>query len=384
MTPLNLGTRLNDDPRTGFVRSYWLPIVIALTVLTRLPFLWTGYGADADAWLVAKSASLLWNTGIYHESRLPGYPLHEIVSAPLVGLGGAPLSNAATLVATLIAIVVWSRISREVGQHQRLLVIAFAFAPAVWQHSAGTLDYMWSLLFILLSFYAILHQRVLLAGIALGVAAGFRLSNLAAIVPLLCLLRLQKQNGTETIVFVLSTILASAAAFMPLILRYGIPGWYIATRQEMSDVLYPTLLMRCISFSYRSIYFLGPITAVIVGYVLWKGKDVIATSVRSRDPVVVASLIGVLTFLLLFLWLPLERAYLLPALPFLLLLLDRLSSERIFAIFALCFVLSALVSIDVIDANNRRSFRPNIHPGMVIEELTIRKEVLRERQYAPL
>jgi hypothetical protein len=31
----------------------------------------------------------------------------------------------------------------------------------------------------------------------------------------------------------------------------------------------------------------------------------------------------------------------------------------------------------VIDANNRRSFKPNIHPGMVIEELTRRKELLR-------
>jgi hypothetical protein len=377
MIPLNFGTRLKDGPWNDFVRSYWLPIVITLTVLTRLPFLWTGYGADADAWLVAKSASLLWNTGIYHESRLPGYPLHEIVSAPFVGLGGAPLSNAATLVATLIAIVVWSRISHRAGQHEKLLVIAFAFAPVVWQYSAVTLDYMWSLLFILFSFYAILQQRILLAGIALGVAAGFRPSNLAAIVPFLCLLRLQKQNDTETAVFVLSTILVSAGAFMPLILRYGIPGWFAATREEMSDVLHPTFLIRCISFFYRALYFLGPITALIGGYVLWKRKDVLVTSVRSRDPIVATSLVGVLTFLLLFLWLPLERAYLLPALPFLLLLVDRLSSQRLFAIFALCLALSALVSFDVIDANNRRSFKPNIHPGMVIEELTIRKGLLR-------
>jgi hypothetical protein len=372
MIPLLSDTRWKDGRWDDFVRSYWLPIVIALTVLTRLPFLWTGYGADADAWLVAKSASLLWNEGIYHESRLPGYPLHEIVSAPFVGLGGAPLSNAATLVATLIAIVVWSRISHHAGQHRKLLVVAFAFAPVVWQNSAVTLDYMWSLLFILLSFFAILHHRVVLAGIALGIAAGFRPSNLAAIVPFLCLLRLQKQNGTETVLFVSSTILTSAAAFMPLILKYGIPGWFVATRQEMSDVLHPTFLMRCISFLYRALYFLGPITVVIVGYVLVKGGDAIVSSVRSGDPIVTTSLVGVLTFLLLFLWLPSDRAFLLPALPFLLLLVDRLSSRRLFVTFTLCLALSALVSFDVIDAHNRRSFKPNIHPGMVIEELTIR------------
>ena len=368
---------MKNSAASEFMRSFWLPIVITMTVLTRLPFLWTGYGADADAWLVAKSASLLWNTGIYHESRLPGYPLHEIVSAPFVGLGGAPLSNAATLVVTLVAIVAWSKISHHIGQHKKLLVIAFAFAPVVWQHSAVTLDYMWSLLFIVLSLQAILNQRILLAGIVLGIAAGFRPSNLAAIVPLLCLLYLRRQKIEDILVFVLSAILVSVGAFIPLIMKYGIPGWFIATRQEMSDVLYPTFMMRCISFLYRTIYFVGPLTSVIVGYVLWTSKNVIIASARSRDPIIVTSLVGLFTFLLLFLWLPLERAYLLPALPFLLLLIDRLSSPRLFMIFTLFLIFSALVSLDVIDANNRRSFRPNIHLGMVIEELIIRKELLR-------
>ncbi len=367
-------------PLRDSLEKSWLPVVLALTVLTRLPFLWTGYGSDADAWLVAKSATILWNTGTYHESRLPGYPLHEFVSAPLVGLGGAPLSNAATLAVSLIAVAVWSRISRLAGQHTKLMVIAFAFAPAFWQHSAETLDYVWSLLFLLLSLSAILRHHILLAGAMLGIAAGFRPSNLAAVIPLLTLVRLQKQDAPGSAVFLLSTVLVSAAAFTPLVLKYGIPGWFVATRQEMSDVLHPTLAIRWISFLYRAVYFLGPITAAIAGYVLWKGKNSIALSLRSYDPLVVTSLVGILTFLLLFLWLPLDRAYLLPALPFLLLLIDRLSSQRLFAVFTLCLALSALVTFDVINPQTRRSFQPNIHPGPVIEEFTIRKEVLRQQQ----
>ena len=133
-------TRMKNITTNKFVRRFWFPIVITMTILTRLPFLWTGYGADDDDWLVAKSASLLWKTGVYHESRLPGYPLHEILSAPFVGLGGAPLSNTTTLVATLVSIVVWRKISNNIGKHKKLLVIAFAFAPVVWQHSAETID----------------------------------------------------------------------------------------------------------------------------------------------------------------------------------------------------------------------------------------------------
>jgi hypothetical protein len=367
-------------PSRDFLEKFWLPVVLALAAFTRIPFLWTGYGSDTDAWLVAKSATVLWNTGTYHESRLPGYPLHELVSAPLIGLGGAPLSNGATLVVTLIAVVVWSRISRLAGRHTKLLVIAFAFAPAVWQHSADTLDYLWSLLFLLLSLSAILRNHLLFAGAALGIAAGFRPSNLAAAVPLLTLVLLQKRDAPRTAVFLLSTFLVSAAAFAPLILRYGIPGWFVATRQEMSDVLTPTFSMRWISFFYRAVYFLGPVSAAIAGYVLWKGKDSIAISLRSREPVIVTSLVGILTFLLLFLWLPLDRAYLLPALPFLLLLIDRLSSQRLFAVFTLFLALSALVTFDVIDPQTRRSFRPNVHSGPVLEELSIRKEMLQERQ----
>jgi MFS family permease len=362
-----------------FVERYWLAIVLAATILTRLPFLWTGYGADGDDWLVAKSALRLWTTGVYHESRLPGYPLHEIVSAPFVGMGGAPLSNAATLLATLAAIVVWSRIADRIGRHTKLLVIAFAFAPVVWQHSAETIDYMWSLLFILASLLALLRQRVLFAGIALGIAAGFRPSNFAAIVPLLCLLYLQKQSPGRGLTFIFSALLMSVVAFIPLVVRYGVPGWLVATQQEMSDVLFPRFAMRCIAFFYRTVYFIGPLAAGIAGFAFWKRKDLILTSLRSRDPIVVTSLLGVFIFLLLFLWLPMERAYLLPALPFFLLLVDKVSSRRLFAAFTLFLVLSALVNFDVIDTHDRRAFKPNIHPGMVIEELAIREKLLPER-----
>jgi len=336
----------------ALIRQYWLPIIMVTTVLTRLPFLWTGYGADADAWLVANSASHLWNTGEYH---------------------GAPLSNAATLAATLIAIAVWSKISHQTGQHKKPLVIAFAFAPVVWQHSAVTLDYMWSLLFILLSLYAVFRQRILIAGIALGISAGFRPSNFVAIVPLLCLLYLQKQDFKHVLVFVLSAITVSVAAFIPLIVKYGIPGWFVATRQEMSDVLHPPFVMRGIAFFYRTTYFIGPLAGMIAGYVFWKRRDELLASVRSHDPIVVTSLLGIFTFLLAFLWLPLDRAYLLPALPFLLLLVDRLSSQRVFILFTVFLVLSALISVDVIDAKTRRTFGLNVHPGMVIEELLMRK-----------
>lgn len=361
-----------------FVERYWLFGVVIAVVITRLPFVWSGYGSDADAWLVAHSASLLWNTGTYLESRLPGYPLHEIISAPLVGIGGAPLSNGVTLIVTVTAVLVWSSIVRKTGQHKKLLVVAFAFAPAVWQHSAVTLDYLWSLLFILISFRSAIRQRFLLAGIALGVAAGFRPSNIIAIIPMLVLLYFQKYTFKQIALFVISTSITVLCACLPLVMKYGIPGWFIATQQEMSDIRL-SIELHLESFLYRTVYFIGPITAIIVVYLFWTGRERIAASIRSLNPVIVSSAVGVGTFILLFLWLPLERAYLLPALPFLLLLIDHCTSRQMMTVLTVSLILSGLINFDLIDAKDRRKFNINMHPGMVVEEYMLRKELLHER-----
>ena len=84
-----------------------------MLVISRLPFLWLGYGEDPDTWRVARSASTLWESGLYETSRMPGYPLHEIISSPIIGIGGAPLSNAFALLIGLLLVVVWKQIARD-------------------------------------------------------------------------------------------------------------------------------------------------------------------------------------------------------------------------------------------------------------------------------
>jgi len=66
-------------------------------LVVRLPWLWTGYGAETDAYRVALSGLHLWRDGEYLPSRLPGYPVHELLMAPLVALGGSVATNAATI-----------------------------------------------------------------------------------------------------------------------------------------------------------------------------------------------------------------------------------------------------------------------------------------------
>ncbi|MBL0103402.1 MAG: hypothetical protein IPP51_06330 [Bacteroidetes bacterium] len=52
---------------------------LLLVFVSRLPFLSAGFGLDGDSWSVSIAARLLHNTGEYVPSRLPGYPVHELL-----------------------------------------------------------------------------------------------------------------------------------------------------------------------------------------------------------------------------------------------------------------------------------------------------------------
>lgn len=375
---------MSDTPSTptqSFLGSHLFILFILFSVIvTRLPFLWIGYGSDADAWLVASSASTLWNTGEYFPSRLPGYPLHEIVLAPVVALGGAPFSNTLTLFVTLAAIVIWYCIVQRYSRHPNLLTLAFAFSPVVWQHSAGTMDYLWPLCFVLAALLCAERRSVLISAIFIGIAIGFRLSTAFFVIPLFVVLWLKKKSRIELLAFCSACIIISIIVYLPLLTKYGLVGWMEATLLQMSDVHPESFLQRAIAFGYRSVYSVGPITMLLAGLFLWRGRKLLRESLHAKEPMVMFSILVILIYAILFWLLPIERAYLLPAMPFLFLLVSRSSSTNQLSLFTSVLILSGLCTIDVIDKTDRRQAHLNIHEGMVIEEFTIRQDKLRERQ----
>src|SRR5712692_1687428 len=78
---------------TDFTRPRNAAFLAAVFLLVRLPWLPTGYGAETDSYRVALSALHLWRDGEFLPSRLPGYPVHELLMAPFVLLGGSVATN---------------------------------------------------------------------------------------------------------------------------------------------------------------------------------------------------------------------------------------------------------------------------------------------------
>ena len=78
-------------------------LVAGIVVCSRLPFLRPGYGADADAWRVARVAHAMAATRDYEASRLPGYPVQEIGSALPAWAGPVGLNGATAVMSAAAA-----------------------------------------------------------------------------------------------------------------------------------------------------------------------------------------------------------------------------------------------------------------------------------------
>lgn len=353
--------------------------ILLFVVLTRIPLLLPGYGADPDAWRTAYVASELWTNGTYEVSRFPGYPLHEILMAPLVGIGGALLSNSITLLAMCLLLLVWTNVAGRYARHSTHVVIAMAFAPLLWNASAATMDYTWSLLLVVCSILAGLHQRWILAGLCVGVAAGFRPMNLLVMVPLVTFICYHPRPAQHLMAFIASSVVFACAALSPLLFTYGIRGWVEKSFAETITLSY-SLTERFLYFGYRSIYAIGPLAAISILWILFIRRRVVADLFRQHSPIFPAGVAGVASYLILFFLFPLEREYLLPALPFLLLVIDAIATRKMMTVFVIALVSFAFINVDVIRHDGARGTPGlDIREGITVEDIEKRRQIFHVR-----
>src|SRR5882762_3388166 len=86
--------------------------LFALVLASRFPFLDAGYGANVDAWRVARAARDIATTGEYSVSRFPGYPVQEIVCSWFWN-GGPIMLNGLTALFSAAVATTFAAIARE-------------------------------------------------------------------------------------------------------------------------------------------------------------------------------------------------------------------------------------------------------------------------------
>ena len=327
----------------GIVRStarFWPAfIVFAIVLLSRIPFLDHGYGEHADAWRVARTAKLWSETGVYEPSRVPGFPLHEGLCA-LVWPWRAPGLNGVSAVASAAACVLFALYARQRGCRDPILAaLALAGLPAFFVNSVSAKDFALTLAALLGSALAATTGWPLVAGLALGAAAGCR--SIAAIygLPLAILVLAaapQKDRLRHFVRFFLTATAIAAACYLPILAKFG-----SALFRVNNSLGYP------------------PAATVIERGTLevWGWPGLVALALMLAAAVVVrhretalpapprAELFAWSLFVLLtagfYAWLPDQAGYFIPALPFALLLLARITPRCIFQTgCALCIVAS--------------------------------------------
>lgn len=341
----------------------WLLVSAPLTTL--------GFGSDTDAWLVADVTDYIVAQGRYLRSRTTGFPLFEIAVTPLVQLGNWQLSNLLALASGLVLLATLVSLGRAGHYRHPVLVLGtFMFLPVVVKNASVTMDYIPALALLMLAYRALVTGRWTLASVFIGVAAGVRPSSICFAVP--AAVYACRRSGDIGVAFRLAGVAAGTGlvAFSPS-LAHGAFG-IVPTMPWMKGI-------------YNGVRLVGLAQAVVLAWVAWHARDSIFDVARRwrADALVLFHLLVIVLWLALFVPLPDEPEYLLPAVPSVLWLLDRALSRRRLVTVAAVLLSYHVVSVEVSGTRGgTKAMQVAIRQGFTLADIEDRRFKLALREAA--
>jgi len=337
-------TTSTTDNERSFTRNEGILLVVICiaTILTRLPWISQGYGIDPDAWRVITSARHIAQTGEYIFSRPPGFPIHEYLVA-LAPVKISPLySNGITALFSGVASLFFALILRYFRiKHYLLLTLAFALTPVVYVNSVNTMDYMLALAFILGSTYFVMIHRSFVAGIFLGLAIGSRITSGAMLLPLTLWVFLEERSSTSCrrfAIFSVTTLMIGSICYLPVVDRYGLD--FLRFYDNIGYETVESLLAKISVHVWGASASLGFIAlCCLVPFTFRDIREVLTQPLVKRG--LALSSLSIALFTVAFFRLPHEAAYLIPVVPFVLLLLALLLSHHLLKYFCIALLLSS-------------------------------------------
>ncbi len=325
--------------------SFRLWLFAVLIFLTRLPFLSQGYGLDGDAWLVARTARNIAETGVYDISRFPGYPVQEYICS-LFYNGYAWRLNLLTALFSTIAILFFAlTLKAWKFRNVFLAAAALAFVPIIYINSTTTLDYIWAMAFLMISLYCVARYNAILAGIFLGLAIGCRITSGAMLIPYAIMILQsgeRKANVFRLIKFCSTTLIVGALLFYPVYAKYGTAFfmYYDLPYPSVSKVLYK-FFIETWGLTGLAALFIAVCIFFLPNSSIHVRKYLFPRSINEKY--VVAWLIAIDLYIIAFLRLPMESGYLIPIIPFVILIFGKYLYSRAFTLLSCMLILSPFI-----------------------------------------
>jgi hypothetical protein len=333
-------------------KKYLIPFLFFIVLISRLPFLNVGYGAEEDSWGIALAAFNTKMTVIYEPSRFPGHPVQELIYSALWGAGPMVYNGLCAMFSALAAVFFALILKHLDFKFYFLAALAFAFIPVVFISGTYTIDFLWSEAFVLMSFYYLLKNKLIITGIFLGLAIGCRITSGAMLFPFMIILWQNgnvKNNFIQLLKISLPMIIVALVAFLPIILQFGTSFF-----MYYDQFPYPPLTKVIYKMSLGVFGLLG-IVGLFYGVTITLIKrrainhgELYMSGINKR--ILVASVIVILLYVISYFRLPQKSGYMIPVIPFIIILCGYYFNGRNFKIMCFSLIIAPFIlSINVAD-----------------------------------
>lgn len=352
----------NDLVEIDWTKSPFVYILFLTFLATRVPLLNLGYGKDPDAWRTAVSSYLLKNYNIYHTSRLPGYPLPEFVNSLYINYGWIA-TNSVTMILSFLSVFFFAKIITYLKvKNKGILTITYAFMPILWINSTNTMDYMWGLSLLIISCYLLIKEQYLLSGVMMGLAISCRVPFVVFLLPINYLMWENTKNIKEIIRLDLVAGIVSTAIYAPIWTEFGL-GFLTYVSTSFTFIRY----IETFGYLVYSGFGVLPIIICLIGFFFSAKK--LVTQVINKDKYTIFLLLSIVPTIALYIKVPYEAEYLIPAIPFGLILVEKLYSSKLFALLCIFLLLNSIITVGAVSIDNNMDLKFKI-----IDEGMIKKD----------
>ncbi|WP_162926078.1 hypothetical protein [Chryseobacterium aurantiacum] len=310
---------------TGTMPRYLKEVIITLVVvLSRLPFIFNSLGSDLDAWREVYTGKIWNEEHIYNVSRFPGYPFSEFIYSLIYDYPYWCINLLSVLFTAGCCLYFFRILEFFRIKLSFLISITFSFIPVIYINSTVAMEYNWSLFFLLGSAYSILNKKLWVAALFFGLIVSTRFNNLIFFPAFLFLsYYFTGQKVKKVFQFVILSLLFVGIFFLPVILKYGT---HFLQSSGASEVSYPTLLSLGTLHIYGTIGIAVLFLSLIIQ--LFKGGVQKIKNLK-KDHFMLFCIIMILSNLIFFIKYPLEAGYLIPSIPFVLILLQNILDQKL-------------------------------------------------------
>lgn len=310
-------------------------LMILMVILSRLPFIFNSLGSDLDAWREVYTGKALHTDHIYNVSRFPGYPLSEITYSfiydwPYWSINLLSVLFTAGCCLYFLKILEFFKIKSSF-----FISFVFSFIPIIYVNSTVAMEYNWSLFFLLGSLYHLLNRKLWIPTLFLGLMVSARFNNIIFL-PAFTFLAYHQfgRKIKKTVQFSVLSVVFICLCFSPVILKYG-AGFLQSS--GASEVSFPTLLSLGTLHVYGILGFISIFLALIVQFFMGGYQSM---KESYKNPFMTFCIIMIALNLAFFMKYPLEAGYLIPSIPFVLILLQHILNEKLMKFVLISLFLS--------------------------------------------